>query len=228
MTIDLEALYAAASRAARPAAIGACERQVEQALATTTDPVVRGRALMCRARLRSNQWHTAEVVAAARSATELFEEAVTAAQLAVKLDEDSGDGHELMVALEALSASEAAAGETAIALATTLERAGCEVELAGDGVLALEALDRARFDDVLMDYQMPVIDGYEATRALRARESGADHLSVIAITAHAMEGAAAECLAAGMDDYLSKPLRREQLEAALHRWIASEPDSAAV
>ncbi len=74
---------------------------------------------------------------------------------------------------------------------------------------------------------MPVMDGYEATRELRRRERAGEHVPVIAMTAHAMEGAADECRAAGMDDYLSKPLRREQLNDTLARWIPSEKHSAA-
>ena len=91
----------------------------------------------------------------------------------------------------------------------------CEVELVHDGARALAALDRCRPDLVLMDCQMPVLDGFEATRRLRA--AGRD-VPVIAVTANALEGDRERCLAAGMDDYLTKPLDRERLAAAIERW----------
>jgi len=108
-----------------------------------------------------------------------------------------------------------------------LERCGCRVDVVGDGHQALAALAERRYAAVLMDCQMPELDGYQATKELRRREQGGDHTPVIAMTAHAMEGAAEECVRAGMDDYVSKPLRREQLEAALVRWIPQDSDSAA-
>ncbi len=94
-----------------------------------------------------------------------------------------------------------------LVVSRALERAGCQVEIVADGEKALQALAERRYDAVLMDCQMPVLDGYEATRELRRREEGPEHTPVIAMTAHAMKGAIDECLEAGMDDYLSKPLR---------------------
>jgi hypothetical protein len=114
-----------------------------------------------------------------------------------------------------------------IVIARALERAGCRADIVGDGMQVLEALSERHYDAVLMDCEMPVMDGYEATRELRRRERAGEHVPVIAMTAHAMEGAADECRAAGMDDYLSKPLRREQLNEALARWIPAEKHSAA-
>ncbi len=114
-----------------------------------------------------------------------------------------------------------------IVIARALERAGCRADIVGDGMQVLEALSERHYDAVLMDCEMPVMDGYEATRELRRRERADEHVPVIAMTAHAMEGAADECRAAGMDDYLSKPLRREQLNEALARWIPAEKHSAA-
>jgi len=97
-----------------------------------------------------------------------------------------------------------------------LERAGHEVEVAGNGRIALECLAESDFDVVLMDVQMPEMDGLTATALLREREQGTERrIPVIGLTAHAMEGYRDRCLAAGMTDYVSKPLRREQLFAAL-------------
>lgn len=97
-----------------------------------------------------------------------------------------------------------------------LEKRGHRVTVANNGREALAALDRDRFDAVLMDVQMPEMDGFAATAAIREREraSGA-HLPVIAMTAHAMKGDRENCLAAGMDGYVSKPLRPDELFTAL-------------
>jgi hypothetical protein len=102
-----------------------------------------------------------------------------------------------------------------------LERAGFHVTAVNDGVEALEALSTTRYDVVLMDCQMPNLDGYEATRELRRREGEGRHTPVIAMTAHAMDSDRERCIAAGMDDYLTKPVRAAVLTTALERWIAS-------
>jgi len=104
-----------------------------------------------------------------------------------------------------------------------LLRLGCSVRTVSHGREALDALQRETFDLVLMDCQMPVMDGYEATRILRAREVRGERLTVIALTAHAMDGAREGCLQAGMDDHLTKPVSLEQLQAALERWLAPRP-----
>ncbi|MGD1052131.1 MAG: response regulator, partial [Solirubrobacteraceae bacterium] len=88
-----------------------------------------------------------------------------------------------------------------------------------DGREALQALSTQRYDAVLMDCQMPDIDGYEATRELRRRENGSRHTPVIAMTAHAMTGDRERCLDAGMDDYIAKPVRSQTLNEVLSRWI---------
>ena len=97
-------------------------------------------------------------------------------------------------------------------------------DLAENGQLALELLAHQAYDLVLMDCQMPVMDGYETTRRLREREIANRHARtpVVALTAHATTEARATCLAAGMDDYLSKPINRNELTAALARWVSSE------
>ena len=103
-----------------------------------------------------------------------------------------------------------------------LERCGCRVEVVGSGTEALEALARERYDAVLMDCQMPTLDGYEATAELRRREAGGGHTIVIAMTAHAMDGDRDRCIAAGMDDYISKPMRHGDLLEVLQRALPAE------
>jgi CheY-like chemotaxis protein len=97
---------------------------------------------------------------------------------------------------------------------TLLERWGNRITLAQDGREALDKLASQRFDLVLMDMQMPVIDGLEATRMFRATEQG-QRTPIIAMTANAMQGDKERCLAAGMDGYLTKPFKRDQLRAVL-------------
>ena len=113
----------------------------------------------------------------------------------------------------------------------TLEHLGYAVDVVADGAQALAALDVTSYDAVLMDCQMPVMDGYAATMALRERErsSGVRRTPVIALTASAMAVDRDRCLAAGMDDHLSKPLRTEDLSSLLHHWVQSAtPDEAVV
>ena len=108
-----------------------------------------------------------------------------------------------------------------------LEEKGCEVLTAEDGAVALEILEKEAVDVVLMDLQMPVMDGHQATTALREREA-ALHLPrvpVVALTAHASRETQERCLAEGFDDYLVKPLRGEALRRALHQVQAGVPPS---
>ena len=100
---------------------------------------------------------------------------------------------------------------------------GYECETAADGLAALEAFGASTFDAVLMDVQMPRMDGYAATRALRETDAGR-HVPVIAMTAAAIEGERDRCLAAGMDDFLTKPVDPLALGEALARWTGQEPD----
>ena len=100
-----------------------------------------------------------------------------------------------------------------------LEKAGHRVDLASNGREAVEAVDRVPYDLVLMDCLMPEMDGFEATRAIRAAEVGTDrHVSIVALTANAMQRDREQCLAAGMDDYLTKPFTKQALTAAVERW----------
>jgi PAS domain S-box-containing protein len=102
-----------------------------------------------------------------------------------------------------------------------LERLGFRVDVAADGLEALEACTRLPYDLIFMDCQMPEMDGFESTRAIRSREakSGARRIPIVALTAHAMTGERARCLAAGMDDYLTKPLRLDELARVIQHWI---------
>ena len=108
--------------------------------------------------------------------------------------------------------------EVALAILTNL---GCRVEVAADGRAVLEALEQATFDAILMDCQMPELDGFETTRLIREREAarGQAPLPIIALTAHALSADREHCLNAGMDDYLSKPFTEEQLRAVLTLWL---------
>jgi signal transduction histidine kinase/CheY-like chemotaxis protein len=110
-----------------------------------------------------------------------------------------------------------------------LERLGWTATRACDGVEALEILSTESFDLVLMDCQMPRMDGLTATRALRAREEGPLRLHVVALTANAISGDREACIEAGMDDYIAKPMRKGDLEGAIQRWrerTAGTADSA--
>jgi two-component system sensor histidine kinase/response regulator len=100
-----------------------------------------------------------------------------------------------------------------------LGRAGHEIAVADNGRMAVDRLANESFDIVLMDVQMPVMDGLEATAAIRAREKQTgSHVPIIAMTAHAMKGDREQCFAAGMDGYVAKPIRSEELLAALEEF----------
>jgi CheY-like chemotaxis protein len=98
-----------------------------------------------------------------------------------------------------------------------LEQLGYQADVAANGLEVLEALERQRYDVVLMDIQMPEMDGVEATRAIHRRWSGEGHPRIIAMTANAMQGDRETYLEAGMDDYVSKPIRESELVQALER-----------
>jgi PAS domain S-box-containing protein len=105
-----------------------------------------------------------------------------------------------------------------------LEKRGHAVTVAGNGREVLAALERAPFDVVLMDVQMPELDGFEATGLLRAQEeSTGEHMPIVAMTAHAMKGDRERCLEAGMDDYVSKPLQAKELIRVVEGVAAPEP-----
>ena len=106
---------------------------------------------------------------------------------------------------------------------TFLTRLGLRVDIANNGAEVLALTEARRYDLILMDCQMPVMDGYQTTAAIRQRQTEASgRLPIIALTANAMEGERCKCLAAGMDDYLSKPYSRAQLETTLARWLVAD------
>jgi CheY-like chemotaxis protein len=102
-----------------------------------------------------------------------------------------------------------------------IEKQGFRTEVAANGLQALEVLAGNEYAAILMDCQMPEMDGYEATAEIRRLEGSGHHTAIIAMTANAMEGDREKCLAAGMDDYLSKPLSSGALSEALERWTSS-------
>jgi len=110
-----------------------------------------------------------------------------------------------------------------------LKAFGIEAAVVSDGAQAVAAVQANTFDVVLMDCQMPELDGYDATRAIREWQAPhisagtATRLPIVAMTANAMPGDREKCLAAGMDDYLSKPIKRDVLLAALVRWLPPAP-----
>ncbi|WP_053057677.1 PAS domain S-box protein [Rubrobacter aplysinae] len=110
----------------------------------------------------------------------------------------------------------------------TLERLGYRVDVAEDGAEAVEAVSRTDYAAVVMDIQMPNLDGYEATAEIRSRESeSGGHVPIIAMTANALQGDRARALEAGMDDYISKPVKAGELGEVLLNWVYAE-ESAAV
>ena len=98
-----------------------------------------------------------------------------------------------------------------------LQRAGFNIDLAADGVETLEAHKKEPYDLILMDCQMPIMDGFEASRAIR--RLSLPQPAIVAVTANALVGERERCIKAGMDDYLSKPFQAEQLVAVVLKWI---------
>jgi two-component system sensor histidine kinase/response regulator len=105
---------------------------------------------------------------------------------------------------------------------TLLKKAGYSVDAVEDGRMVMEAVKRRAYDLILMDVQMPEMNGFEATQAIRVREGEAKHTPIIAMTAHAMKGDRERCLQAGMDDYISKPIEPQEFFDAIEKWTKSQ------
>ena len=108
-----------------------------------------------------------------------------------------------------------------------LGRLGYTVDLAQNGAEAVEMVQRRHYDLVLMDCQMPIMDGFQATKAIRQLTGPVSRITIVAVTANALAGERERCLAAGMDDYVPKPVSKETLDQALARWLPSKPEPAA-
>lgn len=107
-----------------------------------------------------------------------------------------------------------------------LSKLGFDSDVAGDGVETLQKLENQHFDVVLMDCQMPGMDGYEATQAIRALPSEKSQVPIIAVTANALPGQREKCLAFGMNDYISKPIDKELLASTIRKYLpASAPQN---
>jgi PAS domain S-box-containing protein len=109
-----------------------------------------------------------------------------------------------------------------------LERLGCRVDIAVNGAAAVDLTAATEYDLVFMDCQMPELDGYDATRRIRARERGTKRIPIVAMTANAMAGDREDCLAAGMDDYVSKPVKPADIVAALNRWAGRSASASQI
>ncbi|MBM4054109.1 MAG: PAS domain S-box protein [Planctomycetes bacterium] len=104
---------------------------------------------------------------------------------------------------------------------TILEKAGYAVDIAANGKLAVEALQKIHYDLILMDIEMPELDGFSAAKEIRIREQnqGLTHIPIIALTAHALKGIREKCLEHGMDDCITKPMKKNTLLQIIHKWM---------
>ena len=139
------------------------------------------------------------------------------------------EGSDPQQAMQQASPDDSTAGDMNILLAEDnsvnqtlavrlLEKIGYRVDVVENGLDAVDRVRRRRYDLVLMDCQMPEMDGYQATAEIRRLEADQRHTNIIAVTANAMLGDREKCLKAGMDDYLSKPIQLAQLKSVLDRW----------
>jgi CheY-like chemotaxis protein len=109
--------------------------------------------------------------------------------------------------------------ETQVLTKFLLEKMDCQVDVAEDGLEALEMWGKTDYDAILMDVQLPELDGYETTRRIRKSEISGKRTPIIALTANALEGDREKCLKAGMDDYVAKPFRGEDIEKVLQKLL---------
>jgi len=108
-----------------------------------------------------------------------------------------------------------------------LAKCGCRVDVAANGREALELFGQLPYDIIFMDCQMPEMDGFEATAEIRLLEGNGPRVPIVALTANAMAGDRERCLAAGMDDFISKPIKEDDLSKALDRWVQPRQSKAA-
>jgi len=109
-----------------------------------------------------------------------------------------------------------------------LEKLGCRIDVAANGQEAVNMLAQMAYDVVFMDCQMPEMDGFAATAIIRQREAHSEqHIPIIAMTANAMQGDRERCLAAGMDDYISKPVKYDEIIAMLRKWSSPPAEACA-
>jgi CheY-like chemotaxis protein len=156
------------------------------------------------------------------------EESLSMAQKADEVEPGSSDQATALGATVLLAEDNPVNQEVAYAYLTAL---GCRVDVVVTGLEAMEALERVSYDAVLMDCQMPEMDGFQATKMLRLREKQRNQerpTPVIAVTANALEGERDRCLEAGMNDYICKPFSQDELRMVLQRWLDQQhsPDDA--
>ena len=139
-----------------------------------------------------------------------------------KLDPDAAADDSVLASVKVLAAEDNMANQAVVRAMS--EKIGFHLDVVNNGLEAVTALTQGQYDLVLMDCQMPVMDGFTATRKLRSRDNGGD-IPIIAMTANALAGDREKCLDAGMSDYLSKPVKLEELRQMISKWIVAKLDA---